>query len=59
MPDREARISDDPLRPQTGERESGPFDSVWPNPTQELLLEAALSPGDKALAAWRDRKSVV
>ena len=27
--------------------------AVWPSPAQELLLQAALAPGERALAAWR------
>ena len=27
--------------------------AVWPTPEQDLLLEAALAPGERAFAAWR------
>ena len=53
MPAGEPRPPAAPLQPDAVGREGGPFDSVWPSPTQELLLDAALARGDRALAAWR------
>ena len=53
MPAGEPRPPDAPLQPEAVGREGGPFDSVWPSPSQELLLDAALARGDRALAAWR------
>jgi hypothetical protein len=48
-----------PQSPRISHRSAPDEGGVWPTPEQELLLRAALWPGDEAIAAWSEWASRV